>query len=369
MNIYGTLPQTGELNRSARMNDFCQNHSSSKSRFHADSHNEFHGLDKGVRRYDLLLLVKRIGKTAGFSARMIELLDYYMAFTRDQDWEEGAHPIVYQSLARTSLDLGLSERQIQRLEHGLFKLGALKWNDSGNHKRYGQRDPESGDILYAYGVDLSPLAALRESLEQNLHEKQLYDRAWMEAKRQISWYRAQIRGIINEMEQGGDNTHTEHQARYDEIAVRIRTSIKLEQLHTLRDQHKALYEDIAPVKNAVNNAPKKEPQTPHTNTTMTVKKTGRDVKNVVHKKESTHKKSNKLDSSKLRSSKFLEKDSRKSQEQILQTGLQHISLGHVLELSSDELQSYIPYNGKALGWADIVEACYQMTRELDISQA
>ncbi|MFO1022740.1 MAG: hypothetical protein U0903_18895 [Planctomycetales bacterium] len=48
--------------------------------------------------------------------RMIQLLDYYFAFTRDADWERGSRPVVYQSLAKTALDLSVTERQVQRLE-------------------------------------------------------------------------------------------------------------------------------------------------------------------------------------------------------------------------------------------------------------
>ena len=57
---------------------------------------DFAGLEENTNRYDLLLLVKRAGKSAGFSPRMIALLDYYMSFTRDIDWEEGSRPIVFQ---------------------------------------------------------------------------------------------------------------------------------------------------------------------------------------------------------------------------------------------------------------------------------
>ena len=124
---------------------------------------EFTGLEADVNRYDLLLLVKRIGKQAGFTPRMIALLDYYMAFTKDYDWKQGSSPVVYQSLSKTALDLGISERQVQRLEQSLFETGALTWNDSGNHRRYGKRD-DSGRIMYAYGVDLTPLAFLKASL-------------------------------------------------------------------------------------------------------------------------------------------------------------------------------------------------------------
>ena len=96
---------------------------SPKLRLSQEQCEEFDGLDKNANRYDLLLLVKRVGKAAGFSPRMITLLDYYMSFTRDIDWEEGGRPIVYQSLAKTALDMGVSERQIQILENQLFDLG------------------------------------------------------------------------------------------------------------------------------------------------------------------------------------------------------------------------------------------------------
>ena len=99
--------------------------------------NSFEGLEEGMSRYDLLFLVKKIGRLAGFTPRLIQLLEYYMAFTTELDWEEGASPIVFQSLAKTSLDLGISERQIQRMEKKLCDLGALTWRDFGNHKRFG----------------------------------------------------------------------------------------------------------------------------------------------------------------------------------------------------------------------------------------
>lgn len=161
-----------------------------------DQCEDFTGLEEKTNRYDLLLLAKRTGKLAGFSPRMIYLLDYYMAFTCELDWEEGSRPIVYQSLARTSLDLGVTERQIQKLEKQLFEVGAITWNDSGNHKRYGKRDPNTGRIQYAYGVDLTPLAYLKTELEDKLQQKQLYDKAWLDTKRNISQYRRQIRSLI-----------------------------------------------------------------------------------------------------------------------------------------------------------------------------
>ena len=221
--------------------------SSSSHRKSYEQVEDFTGLEENVNRYDLLLLVKRIGKQAGFTPRMISLLDYYMAFTRDCDWEQGSSPIVYQGISKTALDMGVSERQVQRLEQSLFKVGALTWHDSGNHRRYGKRD-ESGRIMFAYGVDLTPLAYLKSELEEKLQEKRLIDAAWMETKRQISYYRGQIKAVMCEMELltldgQGDYTDiiAELDKKYAPISIQIRTHLPLEKVRELLASHKELY--------------------------------------------------------------------------------------------------------------------------------
>ena len=156
------------------------------------------GLESKVDRYHLLKLVERVGKGAGFTPRMVDLLSYYLRFTRESDWEEGSRHIVYQSLSKTALDFGISERQIQKLEAALFEVGALTWRDSGNHRRYGQRCAKSGKLLYAFGVDLTPLADLEERLATLLEEKENHARLWMETKRQISLYRRQVKSLVAE---------------------------------------------------------------------------------------------------------------------------------------------------------------------------
>jgi replication initiation protein RepC len=216
---------------------------------------DFAGLPKGVTRFDLLKLVKRTGPFAGFSSKMTQLLEYYILFTRDSDWTANGRPIVYQALSKTALDFGVSERQVQRWEQDLFNVGALMWNDSGNHRRYGVRD-ENGEIMYAFGVDLTPLASLREALALKLQEKERLDAAWMETKRQISWYRRQINSLISE---AAEYPHLnalrwETEPNYDGIAGAIRTYISLPDLQTLLQAHKDLHSMILKaVRNAENN--------------------------------------------------------------------------------------------------------------------
>lgn len=339
----------------------------------AQQHSEaFAGLKTNANRYDLLLLVKRVGRSGGFSARMIQLLDYYMAFTRDIDWEEGSRPIVYQSLARTALDMGVSERQIQKLESRLFEIGAITWADSGNHKRFGQRDAKTGRILYAYGVELSPLAALREQLEDKLQEKQLYDQAWMETKRQISWYRRQIRSMVLEIvaEEGASAAVGLDQS-YGKIAVRLRTHLSLEELRCLLEKHKFLHAEALSLL-----------------TRKTHRSSSTDEQKFAHNKTTTYQSLDKSSTGSPSGKCFQNSvvgptkpataggggtdrtrpTKQATEDPILATGLQHITLRQVLQAASSQIWENLPHHRRPMNWNDVVEAAYRRRQQLDISQ-
>jgi replication initiation protein RepC len=358
--------------------------SSPELRYSQHLADDFAGLEKDTDRYDLLLLVKRAGKAAGFSSRMIQLLDYYMAFTRDTDWEEGARPIVYQSLAKTALDLGVSERQIQRLEQALFEAAALTWNDSGNHRRYGQRCRETGKILYAFGVDLTPLAYLKSELQAKLQEKGLYDQAWMETKRQISFHRRQICAVLAEGSEQGANPPAwlaDAGRQYQELAVPIRTYIKLEELRSLLAGHKALYHQI--IARLGNAGAAKIPS-------MIVKESSRDDTRVVHYNSTNQESFNKLKNCRPAAICFRESVPEPSSSRpqtmlipkpeegrettaeetnpVLTTGLQHITLKQALNAASERFRAHIPMQPRPMNWTDIIEAAYRLKPELHISQ-
>ena len=369
--------------------------SSSSHRKSYEQVEDFTGLEENVNRYDLLLLVKRIGKQAGFTPRMINLLDYYMAFTRDCDWEQGSSPIVYQSISKTALDMGVSERQVQRLEQSLFKVGALTWHDSGNHRRYGKRD-ESGRIMYAYGVDLTPLAYLKAELEEKLQEKRLIDAAWMETKRQISYYRGQIKAVMCEMELltldgQGDYTDiiSELDKKYASISIQIRTHLPLEKVRALLASHKELYALALDTleSQTVDNSGDNQEETKETSP--------KNDSDDVHYNSTIKKQSNKLDtnsmaapisfqesSNELREyqrqttaqdeiSKGLEEEKEFSDVEslILQTGLQHITLKQALNAASDRFRAHMPMEGRPMNWNDFVEAAYKMKGDLMIAQS
>jgi replication initiation protein RepC len=333
---------------------------------------EFTGLEEGVNRYELLLLVKRIGKAAGFTSRMIQLLDYYVAFTRDSDWEKGSRPIVYQSLSRTALDLGVSERQIQKLEAALFTVGAITWNDSGNHKRYGQRDPQNGRLLYGYGVELTPLSHLRAGLLEKLQEKELYDQAWMETKRQISWRRRQICALLAEWsrEEGADAQAIRvFDAQYAEIAIQIRTHLDLEALRSLLARHQSLHSALLAAMGVG------EPLTPEAAQqsniqTKTPIGSPKSERTVAHYNYSNHESFDKSNGSPPDAG-FQESVAEPSApaDRVPTTGIEHVALSRVLQAASDRFRAELPQASRPLNWGDVIEAAYRLRARLGVSQA
>jgi hypothetical protein len=333
---------------------------------------DFCGLEEGADRYGLLLLAKRAGKHAGFTPRMLTLLEYYLAFTRDLDWGQGGRPVVYQSLARTALDLGVTERQVQKLEAALFAAGAIAWNDSGNHKRYGQRDSETGRIVYAFGVDLTPLAYLRPQLEAVLAEKRQHDDAWMAAKRQASWLRRQVRALLAEWsqrEEGAPIGAVElFASRYDAIAVPIRTSMDLAALTLLVAEHQKLYDAIIEAMGVISpevEAGVNQPSMPK----EIVKGSSRGEPQVAHYNYPTH---SFIEPCSRNDAGFQESVGRPSVGKQASpstgqpsSGLEHVTLGMALSAASERLSAQLP---KDPGWGDLVEAAYGLRQTLGVSQ-
>jgi len=361
---YGARISTPELRHSLKLSEY------------------FDGLEKDVQRYDLLVLVKRAGKAAGFTPRLIQLLDYYMAFTRDSDWEEGRNPIVYQSVSKTAMELGVTERQVRRMEHQLFELGALTWCDSGNHRRYGYRDPDTGELIYAFGVDLTPLASLSGKLQAVIDEKTAHTQEWQRVKRHISWMRAQIRSVLASMaEQGSADEILAAQSRFKAISEPLRSSMALCRLNSLCYAHQALLADILPADNAVDDLNETE--------ASVQKESAMEDKNDRHIENTNQKQFSKENSSPpdkaFRGSKrqgqgtspdksncnesFQQNQTTTPEDIILSTGLQHITLKQALNASGERFRSRIPLEPRPMNWADFAAAAHKRRRELKISQS
>ncbi len=338
------------------------------------------GLDIDHDRYELLLLAKKTGRGLGFTPALIRLLDYYMAFTRDCDWQQGARPIVYQSLSKTARDLGLSERQIQNLEKNLFEVGAMSWNDSGNHRRYGARDEQTGQLLYAYGVDLSPLAALRPALIEALERKQAYEQLWQQHKRQISWYRRQIRALIEEANArvGAADDLTDDITSYDAISYSIRAYMDVDRLQVLRNEHKALYRQLMTKLSATDLSVRFNSFSGFSSST--------DAENFVHIKPTTNFQTNKLvQSNPSPDAGFQESVPQLSDSQselgegsrngdtevdpLKSSGLYHITFDHLKSAVTERFIEHLPLREEDWNFTSFIEAAYLLCPKLGINRS
>lgn len=300
---------------------------------------------------------------------MIELLDYYLInFTQDIDWQRGSRPIVYQSVARTALALGVTERQIQRLERRLFEVGACTWHSSGNNKRYGSRDPATGKIKFAFGIDLTPLAFLQTDLQIKLQERKQYEHAWIETRRQISHLRSQIRAVLAELREEGRDQLGSLEADYQSIAIQLRTHIDLAAMRELLKRHKTLHsrlEELAGsgkpesdcATHGANLAEKTTIETPISDQKVAHYKYWNLLKN---KKGESSPTDSAFQKSVVEPSAPLGPDS--------EPGLKHLTLERLVKAGSERFRGYLPLDPGVIGWSEFIDAAEHLRAELFISR-
>lgn len=208
---------------------------------------------------------------------------------------------------------------------------------------------------------------MRKELQQKLHEKQLYDQAWLQTKREISWFRRQIKALLLEWREEGANSDSiaDFERRYNEIAVQLRTHIRLEQMRTLLDRHRRLHSRLL---DRVGDKPVKSTQV--TDESISAKETvngsSTSESEFAHYKYTTQE----INICSPKDACFQESVAEPSEpdDLISATGLQHITLKQVLLAASDRFQGYLPLKTRPINWSDVVEAAYQLRKELHISQ-
>ena len=197
----------------------------------------FTGLPEGDDRFAIVRALREVGREAGWTGRLIEHLELLIGFTRPQDWFCGHRPIVYLQVQSAAERLGLSASQIQRNERRLMQLGAVSFRDSGNFRRYGRRDGD-GRLVEAWGLDLSPCAALLPQLKQLAKEVAAEREEFLRLKRRISAARRRIGAAVDCAV--ADSKLTEEEAaavrvELDRLTPRIRARTPLEALRRQED--------------------------------------------------------------------------------------------------------------------------------------
>ena len=147
----------------------------------------------------LLRLLERSWRALGLTQDLFCHLSYLVRRTRTSDWFSGSRPVVWESIDAMATRFGCCRRTIRNRERALAELGFLTWHDSPNHKRYGCRT-SSGRILYAYGVDLAPFAAMAGVLQRAAATEEAGRRERTIEMQRRGHLRAEIRQLLTALD-------------------------------------------------------------------------------------------------------------------------------------------------------------------------
>lgn len=143
----------------------------------------FGGLPNDLTHRQVLTVFKRAAPYIGIPPRLVHAIDTLMSWSRSIDWSDGQRPIVFPSNEKLTQKLGIGVRQVQKMLANAARFGLITHRDSANGNRVGARGKD-GRLIYAYGIDLSPLAVryeefaavAREGVEADLRIKLLRQR-------------------------------------------------------------------------------------------------------------------------------------------------------------------------------------------------
>ena len=122
-------------------------------------------LPENMDRFAVLRLIDKIHKRIGLNASQVKLYAFFIAHTSDIDWEAGNICICFWSVEGIAEELDMSIRQIQANTDALVQAGLISFRLSGNYRRAGHRDKETGKILWASGADLKPVLERLEEFQ------------------------------------------------------------------------------------------------------------------------------------------------------------------------------------------------------------
>ncbi|QTI81716.1 hypothetical protein IAI58_20565, partial (plasmid) [Roseomonas marmotae] len=142
------------------------------------------GLPPGVKHPNQLLAAMRRAAPYLGQIRLLPLMEALFRWTQPQDWAPGAEPIVWPSNEELATALDCSERHVSRLIAMAIEARLISARDGTDRKRRGIR--QEGRILWAWGLNLRPMAARHAEFVQAAEEGEQARRTCRELRRQAS---------------------------------------------------------------------------------------------------------------------------------------------------------------------------------------
>jgi replication initiation protein RepC len=140
------------------------------------------GLPAGVKHPNQLLAAMRRAASHLGHTRLLPLMETLFRWTQPQDWAPGAEPIVWPSNDELAVALDCSERHVSRLIAAAIDARLIVAKDGTDRKRRGFR--QDGRIVWAWGLNLRPMAARHTDFVQAAEDGERARRLCRDLRRQ-----------------------------------------------------------------------------------------------------------------------------------------------------------------------------------------
>ena len=148
-----------------------------------------------VDRNELYRVLDGAKTAVGLSASGLETLKHLIGFTRPEDYRGAARPIAWPSNHTLAELAGVTESAIKARLRQLRTLALITMRDAAHGRRRGQRG-ETGEIVSAYGIDLSPLRARFEELKAAAEAHSNFSRLEKRGRQEIARVRRMIAQVL-----------------------------------------------------------------------------------------------------------------------------------------------------------------------------
>lgn len=181
-----------------------------------------------------------------------ELIVLLIGCSPSQDWLGDGRPMVWVSNEWLCARLDIKAGQLKRLIGLAFERGLIAMRDSGDGHRRGCREKgEGGRILWAYGFDLSPLAARYDEFSKLAADFEQKEATVRRLKREISSVRRSVLTLadLGTAEMPGVADWSGTTCRTQQVSAQARgqrnpdmLQLLLDQLTAMRDEAHARFE-------------------------------------------------------------------------------------------------------------------------------
>lgn len=181
----------------------------------------------------------------GLQSNSLAVLDALLSFYPDTELRHDAQMIVFPSNQQLCLRAhNMAGATLRRHLALLVEAGLIVRKDSANGKRYARKDRE-GEIVTAFGFDLSPLLARVEELAMMAQDITAERKAFRKAKENLTICRRDVRKLITAaIEEGVPGEWQAAEDAYAGIVSKMKRSPSMKDVTDVLEEFELLREDV-----------------------------------------------------------------------------------------------------------------------------